>query len=44
MAYRQMKEHEELMANSEWSEGGFLPLPSAISHKLRSCEEDHADL
>lgn len=34
MAYRQMKEREELMANSEWPEGAFLILPSAISHKL----------
>jgi len=34
MAYRQMKEGEALMANSEWSEGGFLPLPPAIGHML----------
>ncbi len=34
MAYRQVKEREELMANSKWSEGGFLPLPSAIGHML----------
>ena len=34
MAYRQVKEREELMANSEWSERAFLLLPSAIGHML----------
>jgi len=34
MAYPQVKEREELMATSEWLEGGFLPLPSAIGHML----------
>lgn len=34
MAYSQMKEREELMAYSEWSEGAVFLLPAAIGYML----------